>query len=373
MFTAITRMSVAAYLVVAAGLPSLARAEPSLTEQLATIAKENEATEKKFREELIAANHDNGKVSQANRDRNDAVRDQAQRLKAVMKAHPDEPAVLTGAILMVGKLRYYLDDEQTKIVLNHITDPKVGELCFVVRSRAGENWARQILRAAAEKNPSEAIRGQAVFSLGDNYRSEAFPYGRELPEEQRNSLLKSASGYYERTMAEYADVRTPDGKMTLGEKARHELARIRNLPELNVGGNAPPIVGKDLQGNELRLEDYRGKVVVVVFWGRWCGPCMAMVPHEREIYERYRNKPFALLGVNCGDTLETANATVKEMEMAWPSWWDGEQIRGPIETEYNVPHWPSVYVIDAKGTFVAIDVRGEDLDAAIEKALGNKE
>jgi len=100
---------------------------------------------------------------------------------------------------------------------------------------------------------------------------------------------------------------------------------------------------------------------------------MAMVPHEREIYERYRNKPFALLGVNCGDTLETANATVKEMEMAWPSWWDGEQIRGPIETEYNVPHWPSVYVIDAEGTFVAIDVRGEDLDAAIEKALGNKE
>src|SRR6187200_2278689 len=171
MFTAITRMSVAAYLVVAAGIPSVACAEPSLTEQLATIAKENEATEKKFREELIAANHDNGKVSQANRDRNDAVRDQAQRLKAVMKAHPDEPAVLTGAILMVGKLRYYLDDEQTKIVLHHITDPKVGELCFVVRSRAGENWARQILRAAAEKNPNETIRGQAVFSLGDNYRS----------------------------------------------------------------------------------------------------------------------------------------------------------------------------------------------------------
>jgi thiol-disulfide isomerase/thioredoxin len=245
----------------------------------------------------------------------------------------------------------------------------MGELCFLLRYRAGENWARKIIKAAAEKNPSETVRGQAVFSLGDNYRMEAFPYVRQLLEKHRDALLQTAITYYERTLAEFADIPTPDGVTTLGEKAKHELARIRNLPQLKVGGTAPAIVAKDLDGRELRLEDYRGKVVVVVFWGAWCGPCMAMVPHEKEIHERYRNKPFALLGVNCGDTLEKAKETVKEKGMAWPSWWDGEQIRGPIETDYNVPHWPSVYVIDERGIFVAIDPRDEALDQAIETAL----
>src|SRR5262245_42714139 len=117
MFTMIARMGVVAYLVVVAGLPLCAWAQQTVEDQIAAIAKENDATEKKFLEEQTAANHDNGKVRQANQERNDAVKLQAERLRAVMKAHGDEPRVLAAAILMVGKLRYYLDDEQTKIVL----------------------------------------------------------------------------------------------------------------------------------------------------------------------------------------------------------------------------------------------------------------
>jgi thiol-disulfide isomerase/thioredoxin len=159
----------------------------------------------------------------------------------------------------------------------------------------------------------------------------------------------------------------------VGEIAKHELARIRNLPNLKADRPAPPIVGEDLDGRPLRLEDYQGKVVLVVFWGSWCGPCMAMVPHERKLYEQYRDRPFVLLGVNCGDTREKAKATVEDKGMAWRSWWDGEQIRGPIETDYNVPHWPTTFVIDAQGIFCAIDARDEELDRAIEAAVADAE
>ena len=51
---------------------------------------------------------------------------------------------------------------------------------------------------------------------------------------------------------------------------------------LAVGKPAPEIEGVDVDGKPLKLSDYKGKVVVLVFWGSWCGPCMAQVPHERE-------------------------------------------------------------------------------------------
>ena len=86
---------------------------------------------------------------------------------------------------------------------------------------------------------------------------------------------------------------------TLGQEAEASLDAMLNLA---VGKPAPEIEGVDVDGKPLKLSDYRGKVVLLVFWGAWCGPCMALVPHERELAERYKGRPFTLLGVDCKDT-----------------------------------------------------------------------
>ena len=49
-----------------------------------------------------------------------------------------------------------------------------------------------------------------------------------------------------------------------------------------------------------------GKVVVLVFWGSWCGPCMAAVPHERQLVERFKGRPFVVVGVNSDEDREKA-------------------------------------------------------------------
>jgi len=69
------------------------------------------------------------------------------------------------------------------------------------------------------------------------------------------------------------------------------------------------------------------------------------------------------------DTLDVAKKTVADKQMGWPSWYDGEEIRGPIETDYNVPHWPRVYLIDPQGVIRYIDVPEKELDEAVEKLL----
>jgi thiol-disulfide isomerase/thioredoxin len=342
----------------------------TLAQQVAAIAKQNEELEQWFRTELRSAKQDHEKVLKANRDYQERKRAFADELKPLIKEHAARPEAFDAVLLLVGQVRYFLDNQEADLVLeHHLAHPKMGELCFLLRSRGDEPWAKRIITVAAQKHPSELVRGQATFALADALRSVALNPFREVTVERKEALLAEAANHYQTAVDQYAGTPTPDGKTTLGEKARHELARIKNLPNLEVGRPAPPIEGEDLDRQPLRLEDFRGKVVLLVFWGSWCGPCMAMVPHERELFERHRDKPFVLLGVNCGDPLEKAQATVKEKEMAWRHWYDGEQIRGPIQTHYNVPHWPRIFVIDKQGLIRGIDPEGEQLDELIEKAL----
>jgi thiol-disulfide isomerase/thioredoxin len=153
-------------------------------------------------------------------------------------------------------------------------------------------------------------------------------------------------------------------KRTLGQEAADRLDVMLNLA---VGRPAPEIEGADMDGMPLRLSDYKGKVVVLVFWGSWCGPCMAMVPQERELVERLKGQPFAMLGVDCEENKDTARGVMARERMTWPNWYDGAPGVGPIAGRYHVRGYPSVFVLDASGV---IRARGRaDLDRAVDKLL----
>ena len=102
----------------------------------------------------------------------------------------------------------------------------------------------------------------------------------------------------------------------------------------------PRLTGVDFDGKPLKLSDYRGKVVVLVFWGTWCGPCMREVPHERELAERLKDKPFAVLGVNCDDDKQAAVSAIKSERISWPNWHDGAPGEGPIAKRYHIRELP---------------------------------
>ena len=343
--------------------------EKPLKERIAEIAREHEAREKEFHEELKIAGRDMDKVNKANTNFNKGWHERIDAVKGLVHEHGEDPAAFDGILVIVGPMRSFLDEDLTAIASKHLADPRAGELCFALRYRSGESWAEGLLKQAAKTHPSREVRGQATFALGDFYRNSAFPWGRSLPESEVAALLDRASAFYSEASKDYPSASTPDGKSRIGEKADLELTRLRNLPDLKAGRPAPEIVGEGIDGKPFKLSDYKGKVVVVVFWGSWCGPCMAMVPHERELRERLKDKPFALLGVNCGDKRETAKETQARRQMEWPSWWDGEDIRGPIETVYNIQQWPTVYVIDPKGVIRNVDIRGKELDQAVDKLL----
>ena len=116
---------------------------------------------------------------------------------------------------------------------------------------------------------------------------------------------------FEQVIERFADIKG-GGPYTLGQLAEAALFEARNL---GIGQVAPEITGDDIEGVSLKLSDYRGKVVVLSFWATWCGPCMAMVPHERSLVKRMEGKPFALLGFNGDDDRSAANAAARRENM----------------------------------------------------------
>ncbi len=135
------------------------------------------------------------------------------------------------------------------------------------------------------------------------------------------------------------------------------------------GKPAPEIDSVDMTGKPLTLSSYRGKVVVLVFWGTWCGPCMREIPRERTLADRFKDKPFALLGVNCDEDKQAAIDAIATEKITWPNWYDGAPETGPIGKRYRVRGYPSVYVIDAHGIIRQKNVVGSPLDSVVEEMM----
>jgi thiol-disulfide isomerase/thioredoxin len=115
-----------------------------------------------------------------------------------------------------------------------------------------------------------------------------------------------------------------------------------------IGQVAPEIDGEDLDGVRFKLSDYRGKVVLLDFWGQFCPPCREFFPRERSIVHRYKDRPFVLLGVNNDEQLAVARKSVEKNKLNWRSWFDGGR-PGPIGEAWALEAWPTVYLIDAEG------------------------
>ena len=146
------------------------------------------------------------------------------------------------------------------------------------------------------------------------------------------------------------------------------------------GKVAPNIVGTDTDGVEFALEDYRGKIVTLIFSGQWCGPCRGEYPYQRAMLEIYGEEDVVLLGVNSDAELETIQQAKIDERLPYRTWWDGHSqpdadvvaAEGPIATRWNVTGWPKIYVIDEEGVIRHVNKRGGALIAAVDRMVMDK-
>jgi len=109
---------------------------------------------------------------------------------------------------------------------------------------------------------------------------------------------------------------------------------------------APDFTLKSLTGGNLRLEEYRGQVVLINFWASWCGPCRQEMPLLDRLHHRYEDTGFAVLGVNVEGEVEPAQNIVDKTNVTFPILIDDGQ---KVSEMYNLEAMPSTVVVDRDG------------------------
>ena len=144
----------------------------------------------------------------------------------------------------------------------------------------------------------------------------------------------------------------------IAESFESAVEMEKNKANLQPGMPAPDFRLKDINGEEKTLASFRGKYVLLDFWGKWCYWCMKGMPDMKKYYDRYSSK-IEFVGINCRDSEDTWKETVKSEGLDWTNLYNG---RGDeILKAYAVEGFPTKVLIDKEGNIVQIFV-GESRD-----------
>lgn len=116
-----------------------------------------------------------------------------------------------------------------------------------------------------------------------------------------------------------------------------------------IGEMAPDFTAKDIDGKDIRLSNYRGKIVLLDFWASWCGPCQQEFPFLIDFYNNHKNENFIVLAVNIDNEKENMLNFLRKnyMREKFPVIFDPEKKVPPI---YDIQAMPTSIFIDKKGT-----------------------
>jgi peroxiredoxin len=118
---------------------------------------------------------------------------------------------------------------------------------------------------------------------------------------------------------------------------------------VDVGDRAPSFELADDSGSGARLEDYRGKYVLVNFWATWCAPCVQEVPSLNTLQREFEENGFVVLGISVDENKEAYDRFLENFDVSFPTVRDPEMA---VASLYGTTIYPESYLIDRDGQVV---------------------
>jgi len=152
---------------------------------------------------------------------------------------------------------------------------------------------------------------------------------------------------------------------TDAEAARKMIAN----PKLAGEAFARPFNVKSTSGDELSLEKFKGKVILLDFWAAWCGPCRQEMPEVKRIRKTYSSDRLVIIGVNLDSNRAAFDSYMKQEALQWPQYYDGLGWGNKIGRLYGVTAIPHTVLIDQEGVIRGVGLRGGGLSSRIGELL----
>lgn len=146
------------------------------------------------------------------------------------------------------------------------------------------------------------------------------------------SLFKGVMGTYVNPLAE--SLRTEDRRLKEGDKIKK-------------GSPAPDFTLKNLEGKAVSLSDFKGKYVIIDFWGSWCGYCIQGFPDLKEAYTKYKDR-LEVIGIDCRDKDENWRKAVEEHALPWVNV-KNEEGDNDLSVIYGVSGYPTKLIVNPEG------------------------
>ncbi len=145
-------------------------------------------------------------------------------------------------------------------------------------------------------------------------------------------------------------------QMQKGNEQAEEMKALEEKREGLNGTMAPAFTLKNLQGKDVSLSDFKGKWVVLDFWGSWCGWCIKGFPKLKEAYKEYAGK-LEVIGIDCNETEEEWREGVAKHELPWVNVYNPNDTK--VLEEYLITGFPTKVIVNPEGKIANITV-GED-------------
>jgi peroxiredoxin len=140
---------------------------------------------------------------------------------------------------------------------------------------------------------------------------------------------------------------------SLAQQSGKGLTKLPDAPQ------APDFVLTDLDGNQHRLSDYRGQVVIINFWATWCPPCRAEMPSMQRAWVQLEKEGILMFGIDVGEDEETIFQFTANYPVEFPLLMDSDS---SVINHWPVRGLPTTFVVDPKGRIVYRAIGGREWD-----------